>query len=399
MIDKQINRIDKNDLDELVKNGIPESKTLEYKEALPGNSDADKKELLADVSSFANTSGGDIVYGIAEKRDTNGKPTGVPESAPGLKGINVDQEVLRMESIIRDGVAPRIPGIQFQAVSGLANGSALVLRVSKSWISPHMLNKSDSRFYSRDTRGKFSMDVDQIRSAFQLSESLLDKVKNFRLDRVSRIMNGETPVKLIDAPKIILHVLPLQSFGTVMNLDSKFLENEGMKLKPMIFSSWDGRHNIDGYASYAGIPREDYGGYVQAFRSGVLEAVDAAMLGTMKSTKQIPAKEYEEELQKVLRICLNFLKISEIKPPIFVTCTFVGVKDFQMNVKTIKNLALGKATPIDRDILTLPDVEVVDYDVNVGRLLKPIFDAVWQAAGWPGSHNYGADGNWENKSY
>jgi hypothetical protein len=43
----------------LVDNQVSEHKTIEYKEALLGNADGDKKEFLADVSSFANESGGD----------------------------------------------------------------------------------------------------------------------------------------------------------------------------------------------------------------------------------------------------------------------------------------------------------------------------------------------------
>jgi hypothetical protein len=45
----------------LQNSGVQEGKTLEYKRELPGGSDQDKREFLADVSSFANTEGGDII--------------------------------------------------------------------------------------------------------------------------------------------------------------------------------------------------------------------------------------------------------------------------------------------------------------------------------------------------
>ena len=47
----------------LVDGKVPESKTLEYKAELPIFNDSGKKEFLAGVSSFANTSGGYILYG------------------------------------------------------------------------------------------------------------------------------------------------------------------------------------------------------------------------------------------------------------------------------------------------------------------------------------------------
>ena len=58
----------------------PESRFLDYKESLP----SDEVELLKDVSAFANTQGGAIVYGI---REDNTVPT---EIAP-LSVIDEDK--------------------------------------------------------------------------------------------------------------------------------------------------------------------------------------------------------------------------------------------------------------------------------------------------------------------
>ncbi len=100
MINKPFDLINKTEVLNLISNEVREGRMLDYKETLPGGSDSDKTEFLADVSSFANAAGGHILYGIREKRD-NGKPTGIPESAEGLEGVNVDSEILRLESIIR----------------------------------------------------------------------------------------------------------------------------------------------------------------------------------------------------------------------------------------------------------------------------------------------------------
>jgi hypothetical protein len=58
-LSKPLEAIEESDLQALVDNQVSEHKTIEYKEALLGNADGDKKEFLADVSSFANESGGD----------------------------------------------------------------------------------------------------------------------------------------------------------------------------------------------------------------------------------------------------------------------------------------------------------------------------------------------------
>jgi len=94
MIGKNIDRITEEDLQSLV-DGVVERKTLDYKQALPGNSDEDKVKFLADVSSFANASGGDLLYGIVEDRDT-----GLPEKLEGFAAENIDQEILRLGNMV-----------------------------------------------------------------------------------------------------------------------------------------------------------------------------------------------------------------------------------------------------------------------------------------------------------
>jgi len=73
MIEKPIDKIAHHDIESLVTNQVRERRTLEYKRELPGNKDSDKNEFLADVSSFANAIGGDLLFGVDEKRDGEGQ--------------------------------------------------------------------------------------------------------------------------------------------------------------------------------------------------------------------------------------------------------------------------------------------------------------------------------------
>jgi predicted HTH transcriptional regulator len=133
MINRAFDQIGKTEIDSLVLNEVKEDRTLEYKEKLPGSTDSEKKEFLADVSSFANAAGGDLLFGVQEKRDGQGKTTGIPESIPGLAGANIDAEIRRLENIIRDGIKPRIAGVRLRAVDGFTNGPVLLVRIQKSY--------------------------------------------------------------------------------------------------------------------------------------------------------------------------------------------------------------------------------------------------------------------------
>ncbi|RIK34037.1 MAG: hypothetical protein DCC55_33835 [Chloroflexi bacterium] len=168
MIPKPLAEITQADIEALIEHMVSESKTLEYKESLPGQSREEKKEFVADVLSFANAGGGDLLFGIREIRDAVGRPTGTPQSITGLPNINIDAEILRLESLLRDTCEPRLSSLQIRTIAGWPTGPVLLLRVPQSWHAPHR-SKLDDRFYSRTNAGKYPLDVAEIRSAFLYS--------------------------------------------------------------------------------------------------------------------------------------------------------------------------------------------------------------------------------------
>jgi hypothetical protein len=53
--------------------------------------------------------------------------------------------------------------------------------------------------------------------------------------------------------------------------------------------------------------------------------------------------------------------------------------------------------PIDRDILLVPEEIIQEYENdigNIGKIMKPIFDTIWNSTGLPGSFNYNNKGEW-----
>lgn len=393
MINKPLDKIERIDIESLVANGVAEGRALDYKQQLPAGSDADKLEFLADVSSFANASGGDILYGVVEKRDPNGQATGVPDLAVGLAGINVDAEIRRLDNMIRDGIDPRIMAVQIQAIDGFRDGPIIVVRIPKSWASPHMVKRS-SRFYSRDNRGKYQLDVREIRAAFAVSESLPDKVRRFRDERLARIVADETPVALENHPRIVLHILPIAALDPTVRIDVAGLTPRAVRLPPIFYLSSSGhRFNFDGFLNYSKFPNSPYAhSYLQIFRNGALEAVEASLLREKDGRRLIPSVAYEEKLIDALGQYLGFIKDLSLQPPVFVMLALLRVKEYEMEVN-MKYFS-GERHPIDRDVLVLPEAVVESFTEKPASILRPAFDAVWQAAGWRQSLNYDREGNW-----
>ena len=169
-----------------------EGKSLDYKRDSVGSTDADKKEFLYDASSFANSQGGYLIFGMDEAN-------GLPSRVGGISNPDPSREILRLEQLLRAGVRPAISGVSTAAVRLATGGAAIVMRIPKSWIPPHQVTYQNAfRFYARDSNGKYMIDVDELRAVFSLSATVADKIRNFRIERAARIEEGDTPVALLD---------------------------------------------------------------------------------------------------------------------------------------------------------------------------------------------------------
>lgn len=168
---------------------VAETRDLDFKRDLPAATPEGKREFLKDVSSLANAGGGDLVYGVDE--DENGVAR---EIVP--QQFNPDEECLRWEEVLLRGVDPRIPGVQIRAID-VAGGRVLLVRVPQSWNGPHAVTFGGMlRFYSRHSTGVYGLDVAELRSAFSGGTALADRIRDFRTERLGRIVAGETPVAL-----------------------------------------------------------------------------------------------------------------------------------------------------------------------------------------------------------
>jgi hypothetical protein len=396
MIPKEFDAITKADINSLVANAVAERRTIEYKQQLPGSTDDDKKEFLADVSSFANAAGGDIIYGMTEQRDENGKPTGIPELAYGLSGINVDEQKRRLEEIIRSGIDPRVPGVRVGHYDGFPSGPIFVIRIPKSWASPHMVTfKNLSRFFTRNSTGKQQLDVREIRAAFNASGDLREKIRTFHTERLGEIIANEAPINLPTTPKLIIHLVPATINDPASQVDLAPLLNNVNLAPPIQNQSYDYRINLDGYLSYymnraSGIKGT---GYTQVFRSGSFEAVDADMLNQRDSTMLISSVFVEQKIIQATERFLNAAKIIGTPLPIILFITVFGLKGYGMATSEFRQ-DIYPFDKIDRDTLPLPDVLLEDFSTPPDVVLKPIFDAFWQAAGFPACQHYNKQGRW-----
>ncbi len=397
---KPLETITLEDIKDLKENQVHEDKNIDYKEILLGNSDGDKKEFLADVSSFANCNGGDIIFGIKEKRDEKNQSTGILEEIIGLE-FNFDQEKQRLENIILDGIKPRIY-ISFWSIDFKDGKQLLIIRIPKSWNSPHLIEFQKSRkFFSRHSSGKYQLDIDEIRSGFIASDNLREKIRNFRIERINKIITGDTPITMEKAPKIALHVIPLISLSKDYLIDITSLSRHGSNLPAPLNKlpeHCDSRYNLEGFLRAPGYIElnHDYDSYLQIFRNGIIEIVRNVEF--LDREEVIIAQGFfEKKIIEQLPEYLNFLFNQGIGFPIIISLTYIGVKNYNLGYRKRQIHSEFGKFPLKEDILTFPEVIIENDDYNLPLILKKIYDSMANATGFQNSYNYdenGWNGNW-----
>ena len=179
---QRLSDIKEQHLQRLVDDEVQERDTIEYKKAMYGHSDEDKREMLKDISSMANHCGGYLIIGMEE--DEEGIPTN-------LVGVEAGNHVERIMDSCLDNMDKRILGLDIDDVP-LSNGKvAIIVSIPQSFNAPHMVTfKGLNQFWKRHGRQKERMTIDEIGEAFDKRLSSLNRLYRFLFTRKAEILES-----------------------------------------------------------------------------------------------------------------------------------------------------------------------------------------------------------------
>jgi len=396
VIARPLEDIESKDIDFLITEEVIERKTLDYKEMLPGTTDSAKKDFLANVSSFANASGGDIIFGLRAAVTDDGKKSGAPRCVVPIQGVSPDEAKLRLESLIRESIKPRIR-FELGVVSGFGedkDGFVIVLRIPQSFTSPHMVTyKNSSRFYSRHSSGKYQLDIQELRSAFLATESQGERISQFRQNRLGKIVADETVGVIGAKQRMVLHVIPIAPFFSRSRLGPPELS----RLSTSCSRFGQTHYNIDGVLNVGHDPQSGkILHYNQFFHDGSIEFLDTFFVFNDSdhplNDKAVHYRQFEDDVLTLVDKCLLEYKALQIRSPIAISLAVFGCKGLTMWLPP-RMVRFRSPIRIDRDELLTPDVVLHDLDADTSKELRPIFDSVWNACGFQKSLNYDENGN------
>lgn len=372
----------------LISEEAEETLTLEFKETLPGPKGDNLREMLYDVAAMANAGGGDLIFGIADKRDENNQPTGIAERLAGLKIGNGQAEIARIDNAIRDSIDPRLSGVQYRVISP-TEGDVLIVRIPRSWNGPHMVTHSHAnKFYSRNSTTKYLMSVHEIGQAFAQQRILGERLYEWRSERINSLRRFESPVPLKGPSFLVVHVVPASALFQPTSAVDWYVPQAQKNIFRLL--SHDGtigsvRYNANGFLMYPNyIDEKGSEGYTQLFRNGIFEYIDTTILNTGRQGQDgvsvIASLLLEQAIIRALENAWELMPALGIQPPVYVAASLVNVKGsimphggrWQMNPLRFTEY-----------VVNTPDIQIdkLDDPPPYQAQLLPLINSIWQACG------------------
>lgn len=365
--------------------GVGESRTLDYKLTLPGTGDEEKKEFLADVSAFANTAGGVLLFGVATGRE-GGRDTGIPVEIKGIGDVNADAETLRLNQILRDGLSPRLSPVEMRVVPGDDQSpSVLAVAVPRSMNGPHAVwFKKSGKFFRRSAADKYQADVEEIRRMFLEASEWTREAEDFHRQRTNELLGADFGVHPCHAGMVMAHVLPLGRLRE--RLDLRPFEDKLIKasLSVGVGANWSPRFNYDGFIVPSPRLGVDCEAYVQWFRNGGVEVYSAQFLRIdhQEERASFKAARFTHWLKQEFPKFISCMRdVVEVDPPYAIFVSLLSMANLRAEGWGHAEHAMDAGT-FDRVLLDLPSFVVQERTDDAQRFLQEMLDVMWQAAGF-----------------
>jgi len=376
MLERPIDEIDEALLAGLVENQVSERRDLEFKRDLPGQEPDNIREFLADVTSLANSSGGDLIFGVDEV-------DGVASSLPGVAISNIDDEILRLEQIIRTNVDPRLIGVRIQHVPFIAGNGALIIRVPRGLQPPHRVTyRNSGKFYSRTSRGKYELDVHELRHAFVEASRLPARFRQLHAEGIERARGVDMPFAIKAQPTVVVSTIPLSMFRDEREIPIT-LDQALIPIQPSSFSSIE---MIEGIVRHTEIESETGGvrSFAVTYRNGRTDV--AWTIGSMRQNDQrqdvklVSWQRFEEGLIEATRATQTRLQRFGVAGPWIVLVSVYGVRDHFIPLANGDQTRLAYKNEALIGELWLDSIETT--------LLKPLAQRFWLLFGMHRPDNF-----------
>jgi hypothetical protein len=392
--DLPLTSIDATHLQHLIDNGTRETRRLDFKLTLALATREERVEFLRDIVAMANADGGTIVYGVKEGE---GDDAGVAVDLPGLE-LNVDETSNLIDSLTRDNIDERVTVLQHNV--RLPSGRlAYLVRIPASPLAPHMianLRTAPARFYSRANTSNEPMTARQIKEAALRHGAAVERAAARIQERISALrLAGEKRKHPFggDAPappdQAILHVVPLfpeaggWSYGDPKRAD---------RLRQVTAFGYSQPYDALQFTQYGAFQRFSGVRHTAFLKDGSLEFQQYDVVRPSEWTSHKPvvvASDLEESVSHALSSARKLTADGMLPTPVLIQLHLLSVGG--TTFKGSRRWDSGNGTVLEEQEVATDALVLTDWDEQ-NRVLRDLFDHVWQAWGKDSCHHFFEDG-------
>jgi hypothetical protein len=267
---------------DLITTGVEENLNLDYKAAdALGKTDGKKAEISKDVSSFANSAGGIIIYGIQEHNDPAKKH--LPEKINPVDRTAFTKEWI--EQVVNTNVSPKISGLKIFPITIGKTEENMVVYVVEIPQSNTAHQAKDKRYYKRYNFESVSMEDYEIKD-------IINRANKTDIEITFEVYHGKKWFK-------------------------KYAETDNVKIKATIWAYNNGNKVAQ---------------YLQVFISGKREAADLIIEPFVTNGKNFQLLFSNEEERKITIEDTDFVVATDRIPILPKTQRQIGEITFYSNL-------------------------------------------------------------------
>jgi hypothetical protein len=374
---------------------VSEDRTLDYKRELVLETDTQRRNFLVDVVAMANASGGVILYGAEEGTgDDEGRIVAL-HAMP----LRVDEMQTRIEHLLRDGIDEHLSGVYHRPIP-YDDGHLYVVRIPASPLGPHRvsLRGSGQGYYVRGMTSNHPMDARQVKEAVLRNISTMDRAVEFVRERHALQRSAYQGViarhdagrgRPIPRGLLLLHVAPLNTSLDLLDFASDSITDRIRRVVQPFGSRFAGqlRWTFDGLLLTDSESCDQYP-WALVDRQGRLEFGDIGFMDAAAHSNApwIDLNWVEGNVRKALDQARNLAEAGLMSAPYVLSLGLCDVGGSHVR-REIYPLAYPGSRPPSQGDMLFPGVIVADWDTDLERQSRGLFDVMWQAWGIPRSPN------------
>jgi hypothetical protein len=239
------------------------------------------------------------------------------------------------------------------------------------------------------------MEYSEIRNSFLQRGSSAEKLEQLRRDRINRVITG-MDFRGIATTKtaFLLEVVPLRSLHDEVTVDFRGHPNLRADFTAINSYSADATYDFEGFVAFAwNHPDNQVLAYSRLSRYGYISAYCSSLSRLWNGKQAITSRNFEPQLTLSVANYSSLLRKLGIALPHAVLITLLNGKGLELYRDPLVSHPMSYH-PVNEVNLSAPLAIISQENAAALSLLRPQFDAFWNAFGYSSCMNYDDTGNW-----